>query len=46
METDYRFYLRRAPERAVTPAAKARHQELANLFAQRAKAPTMSCSEH
>jgi hypothetical protein len=42
MESDFRYYSRRAAEeqgraaRAVTPEAKARHHELANLFAARA----------
>lgn len=43
MESDRRYYLRRAAEeqraadRAVTPAARERHTELAILFAARAE---------
>lgn len=43
MESDYRYYSRRAAEesqragRAVTPAARARHLELADLFSKRAE---------
>ena len=42
MESDYRYYSRRAAEeqrlaaRAVTPEARERHRELANLFAIKA----------
>ena len=42
MESDFRYYSRRAAEeqcraaRAVTPEARARHSELANLFAAKA----------
>lgn len=43
MESDYRYFLRRAAEEqrrarhAVTQAAKERHRELAELFASKAK---------
>lgn len=43
MESDYRYFLRRAAEEqrraryAVTQAAKERHKELADLFASKAK---------
>ncbi len=43
METNYRFYKRRAAEEAsraataVTPAARARHKELAVQFVKRAE---------
>ena len=43
MESDHRYFLRRAAEEqqrarhAVTPAARERHQELAELFATKAK---------
>ncbi|MFN3944166.1 MAG: hypothetical protein ACK4K7_04470 [Allosphingosinicella sp.] len=43
MESDHRYYVRRAAEerraamRAVTPAARDRHQELAALFATKAE---------
>ena len=43
MDTDHRFYSRRAAEetaraaRALTPAAKQRHAELAATFADRAR---------
>ena len=42
MESDFRYYSRRAAEeqcraaRAVTPEARDRHHELANLFAAKA----------
>lgn len=42
MESDYRYYSRRAAEeqrraaRAITPEARERHRELANLFATKA----------
>lgn len=42
MESDFRYYSRRAFEerqramKAVTPAARERHQELATLFASKA----------
>ena len=43
MESDYRYFERRAAEEqrrarhAVTPAARERHRELAELFASKAK---------
>jgi hypothetical protein len=43
MESDYRYYSRRAAEEqrrathAVTPAARERHRELADLFARKAE---------
>ena len=43
MDSDYRYFLRRAAEEqrraryAVTQAAKERHKELAELFASKAK---------
>ena len=43
MDTDHRFYMRRAAEeasrakRAITPAAQARHDKLATHFLRRAK---------
>lgn len=42
MESDYRYYCRRAAEehrraaRAITPEARERHHELASLFASKA----------
>lgn len=47
MESDHRYYARRAAEerqaalRAITPAAKARHDELAQLFASKAERPRL-----
>ncbi|HET9355631.1 MAG TPA: hypothetical protein VFO42_05655 [Sphingomicrobium sp.] len=46
MESDLRYYMRRAAEertaaiRSVTPQARARHSELAQEFADRARACT------
>ncbi|WP_165357260.1 hypothetical protein [Sphingosinicella sp. CPCC 101087] len=43
MESDYRYYSRRAAEetrraaRAITPEARERHRELANLFETKAE---------
>ena len=43
MESDYRYYSRRAAEemrraaRAITPEARERHRELASLFAVKAE---------
>lgn len=51
MESDHRYYVRRASEerraanRAITPEARTRHQELADLFTTKADASTPNESE-
>jgi hypothetical protein len=49
VETDQRFYARRAAEelaraaRAITPAARERHEKLARNLAERAREIDISC---